>query len=363
MKSLRIAQVAPLSESVPPRLYGGTERVVAYLTDELVAQGHDVTLFASGDSRTSAELIACSRAALRLAGASDEVAYHIAMLESVVGRAKEFDVIHFHTGYLHYPLTRRTPFNHVTTMHGRLDLPELVTVCRAFPEIPVVSISNAQRRPLPWLEWAATIYHGLPRDLLAYQPEPSDYVVFLGRISPEKRLDRAIEIAGRAGVRLVVAAKIDRVDKAYYEDTIRPLMAQPHVEYIGEVGEHEKSALLGNARALLFPIDWPEPFGLVMIEAMACGTPVIAFRNGSVDEVLADGETGFICESIDEAVAALGNLSQVSRAGCRATFERRFTSARMARDYVDLYRSQLDAGRHHPDRGQLLHPRHELADG
>jgi glycosyltransferase involved in cell wall biosynthesis len=285
------------------------------------------------------------------------------MLETVVGMARQFDVIHFHTGYLHFPHVRRGNLRSLTTFHGRLDLPELVPLHRAFPEMPVVSISNAQRTPLPWLEWKGTVYHGLPKNLLPYQAEPSDYLVFLGRVSPEKRLDRAIEIAGRVGMRLVVAAKIDRNDKAYYEDKIKPLMQQPHVEYIGEVGERDKPALLGNARALLFPIDWPEPFGMVMIEAMACGTPVIAFRNGSVPEVLTDGETGLLCNTVDEAVAAVERLPELSRAQCRATFERRFTAARMARDYVDLYRSQLDAGRHHPDRGQLLRPSHELADG
>src|SRR5689334_3385512 len=224
MKPLRIAQVAPLSESVPPKLYGGTERIVAYLTDELVAQGHHVTLFASGDSRTSAELIACAPRALRLAGCVDECAYHIAMLETVVGMARQFDLIHFHTGYLHFPHVRRGNLRSLTTFHGRLDLPELVPLHRAFPEMPVVSISDAQRTPLPWLEWKGTIHHGLPAELLAFQPAPSDYLVFLGRISPEKRLDRAIEIAGRAGMRLVVAAKIDRTDKGYYDDKIKPLM-------------------------------------------------------------------------------------------------------------------------------------------
>jgi glycosyltransferase involved in cell wall biosynthesis len=341
MQRLRIAQVAPLYESVPPQLYGGTERVVSYLTEELVRQGHEVTLFASGDSVTAARLVPCAPRALRLDPRSiDSLAHHVVMLERVFRQAADFDLIHFHIDYLHYPLSRRLHVPQVTTLHGRLDLPDLVPLYREFPEMPVVSISEAQRAPLPWLAWQGTVYHGLPAELHGCQHEPEGYLAFLGRISREKRPDLAIEIARRTGLPLRMAAKVDRADRAYFEE-VEPLLAQPHVELLGEIGEAEKRDFLGRARALLFPIEWPEPFGLVMIEAMACGTPVIAFRHGSVPEIVDDGETGFICRTVDEAVAAVARLDTISRQRCREVFERRFTAARMARDYVRIYERRL----------------------
>ncbi len=288
---MRIAQVAPLYESVPPKYYGGTERIVSYLTEELVRQGHDVTLFASGDSVTAAQLVPACPSSLRLdRSCEDQLAHHVLMLEHVVQRAAEFDVLHFHVDYLHFPFSRRQPTPHVTTLHGRLDIPDLVPLYREFNGVPLVSISDAQREPLPWANWLATVYHGLPPDLYRFRGEPGGYLAFLGRISPEKRVDRAIEIAQRVRMPLRIAAKIDAVDQAYFEREIEPLLDDPLVEYVGEIGETEKDEFLGNAQALLFPIDWPEPFGLVMIEALACGTPVIAYRHGSVPEVLDDGE-------------------------------------------------------------------------
>jgi glycosyltransferase involved in cell wall biosynthesis len=366
MKKLRIAQVAPLYESVPPQLYGGTERIVAYLTDELVRQGHEVTLFASGDSQTGARLVASCTRALRLdENPRDALAQHLVMIEEVLRHAEDFDVIHFHVDYLHFPASSRQRVPHVTTLHGRLDLPDLVPLYQAFPEMPVVSISNSQREPLSWLNWQGTVYHGLPEDLHGCQEEPEDYLAFLGRVSPEKRLDLAIEIARRAGMPLRIAAKVDRADADYYQEVIRPLLRGPGVEFLGEIGEGEKQTFLGRARALLFPIDWPEPFGLVLIEAIACGTPVIAFRRGSVPEVLDHGETGFICSTVEEAAEAVGRLPEISRQGCRRVFERRFTAARMARDYVDIYQREsegaVDGRRDHSDQGTVLHPRHQLA--
>ncbi len=369
MKKLRIAQVAPLYESVPPQLYGGTERVVAYLTEELVRQGHEVTLFASGDSRTRARLVAPCPRALRLDPyPRDALAQHLVMIEEVFRRAHDFDFIHFHVDYLHYPASSRQRVPHLTTLHGRLDLPDLALLYQTFPEMPVVSISNAQREPLSWLNWQDTVHHGLPEDLYGFQEEPEDYLAFLGRVSPEKRLDLAIEIARRAGLPLRVAAKVDAADADYYEQVIRPLMREPGVEFLGEIGEHDKRTFLGRARALLFPIDWPEPFGLVLIEAFACGTPVIAFRRGSVPEVLDHGETGFLCATVEEAVEAVRRLPEIPRHGCRRVFERRFTAARMTRDYLNLYRRKLEGaadgrrdGRDHPDQGTVLHPRHQLA--
>ncbi|MGE0547436.1 MAG: glycosyltransferase family 4 protein [Kofleriaceae bacterium] len=360
---MRIAQVSPLFESVPPQLYGGTERVVSYLTEELVDQGHDVTLFASGDSETAATLIASTPRALRLAKAGDSMAHHLTMLEEVYRRADTFDVIHFHVDYMHFPLTRRERIANVTTLHGRLDIPDLISLYHEFSGMPVVSISDSQRDPLPWVAWQGTVYHGLPSDLYRLEREPSDYLAFIGRISPEKRVDRAIEIARRAGMKLKIAAKIDGPDREYFATTIEPLFRQPHVEYVGEIGERDKQEFLGRARALLFPIDWPEPFGMVMIEAMACGTPVIAWPCGSVPEVISDGVNGFICTTIDDAVHAVANLTRVSRVACRAQFEERFTATRMAHDYVDIYRRQVDARRDHPNRGPVLHPRHKLARG
>jgi len=337
--SLRIGQVAPLYESVPPKLYGGTERVVSYLTEELVSLGHVVTLFASGDSMSRAQLVPGSPRALRLdPSCIDPLAHHMVMLEKVFQRADEFDVIHFHVDYLHFPISRRSRVPHVSTLHGRLDLPDLVTVYREFRDVPLVSISDAQRVPLPDGAWEGTVHHGLPAALYPAGDGAGGYLAFLGRISPEKRVDRAIEIARRAGRKLRIAAKIDRVDADYFEKRIRPLLTAPHVDFVGEIAEAEKGPFLGRAAALLFPIDWPEPFGLVLIEALACGTPVVAFREGSVDEVVDDGENGFIVESVPEAVAAIGRLPSIDRGACRRSFEARFTSRRMALDYVDIYR-------------------------
>jgi glycosyltransferase involved in cell wall biosynthesis len=337
---VRIAQIAPLYESVPPKQYGGTERVVSYLTEELVAMGHDVTLFASGDSVTSARLVAASERALRLDPACiDQLAHHVLMLERVVSRAAEFDVLHFHIDYLHFPLSRRHAYRHLTTLHGRLDIPDLVPLYREFAAMPVVSISESQRAPLEWIRWVGTVHHGLPGDLHRLRESPGRYLAFLGRISPEKGIDRAVEIAGRAGLELRVAAKVDPADRAYFEQVARPLLEKPRVQYLGEVGEAEKGDFLGNARALLFPIDWPEPFGLVMIESMACGTPVIAYRRGSVPEVLEDGVSGVLCEDVDGAVEAVERVGSMSRRRCREAFEERFTASRMARDYVRLYES------------------------
>jgi glycosyltransferase involved in cell wall biosynthesis len=342
---MRIAQVAPLYESVPPALYGGTERVASYLTEELVRQGHQVTLFASGDSRTAAELIAPCPRALRLdRSCRDVMAAHVLMLELVAQEARRFDLIHFHCDYLHYPLTRRLGVRHLTTLHGRLDLPELVPVYKQFPEVPLVSISDSQRRPLPWVNWQATVYHGLPTDLHTFREEPGQYLAFLGRISPEKRVDRAIAIAQQVGMPLRIAAKVDAADRAYFEAEIEPLLkkAGRHVEFIGEVGGRDKDEFLGGAHALMFPIDWPEPFGLVMIEALACGTPVIAFRNGSVPEILEDGTSGFVVDSLDQAAAAVGKVAALSRRRCREVFEDRYCVARMARDYLRVYRRLLE---------------------
>ena len=339
---LRIAQVAPLSESVPPKFYGGTERVVANLTNELVRQGHDVTLFASGDSRTGATLVPVCPRALRLSECRDFLAPHLVLVEQVVRRAHEFDIVHFHIAQLHYPLCHRFPTAHVTTLHGRLDLPELVPLHEAFADVPVVSISNAQQTPLPMANWMGTIYHGLPSDELTFHPGPGEYLAFLGRISPEKRADRAIAIAKACGWPLRIAAKVDPADTVYFERDIKPLLDHPLVEYIGEIGEDRKSDFLGRAKALLFPIDWPEPFGLVMIEALACGTPVVAFRAGSVPEILEDGVTGFLVDDLEGAIAATRRVDLLSRAGCRDTFERRFTVSRMACNYVELYQALVE---------------------
>jgi len=337
---MRIAQVAPLIESVPPRLYGGTERIVSYLTEELVRQGHTVTLFASGDSRTDAELHSIVPEALRFdESIKDSHIFHLLQFDEVRERAHEFDVIHFHTDYLHFPLVRELELpNTVTTLHGRLDLPGYPAMFARHRDLPVVSISNHQRGPLPEARWVGTVLHGLPRNVCRFQPAPrSGYLAFLGRISPEKRVDRAIEIARRAGVPLRIAAKVDAADRAYFQAEIEPLLSQPFVEYVGEIGEREKCEFLGQARALLFPIDWPEPFGLVMIEAMSCGTPVVAWREGSVPEIISEGENGFIVDSIEEAVDAVHCVPDVDRAGVRRSFERNFLVERMTRDYLDIY--------------------------
>jgi glycosyltransferase involved in cell wall biosynthesis len=340
---MRIAQVAPLIESVPPKHYGGTERIVSYLTEELVRAGHDVTLFGSGDSITQARLIPGCHSSLRLnKQCVDHLAHHVVMIDRVLEHALDFDVIHFHTDYLHFPVSRYLPVPHITTLHGRLDMPDLIPVYDRFRDVPVISISNAQRKPLPWANWVGTIYHGLPQALLRFRPNPGTYLAFLGRISPEKRADRAIEIAKRAGMPLKIAAKVDRVDKRYFKRVVEPLLDASHVEWVGEISDREKDEFLGNAYALLFPIDWPEPFGLVMIEAMACGTPVIAYDGGAVPEVITEGETGFIVKNIEEAAEAVHRVSELSRAHCREIFDKHFTSARMASDYVKVYKRMID---------------------
>ena len=337
---MRIAQVAPLTEAVPPRLYGGTERVVHWLTEELVSLGHEVTLFASGDSHTSAKLEAGWPRALRLDGAiRDANALHLTMLERVRQRSLDFDFLHFHLDYYPFSLFSRqsTPF--VTTLHGRLDLPELQPAFNTFSSVPVISISNAQRRPVPQARWVRTIYHGVPEKLLVPKPIRPSYLAFLGRIAPEKAVDRAIRIAQQCGIPLKIAAKVDRVDRDYFEEKIRPLVVAPHVEYIGEITDNEKSDFLSGAHALLATIDWPEPFGLVMIEAMACGTPVVAFNRGSVPEVVDVGVTGFVVEDEPGAIGAVEQLSEVSREKVRKRFEERFTARRMAQEYLAVYRS------------------------
>ena len=336
---MKIAQVAPLYESVPPAGYGGTERVVSWLTEELVRMGHEVTLFASGDSRTTARLIAGCPTSLRTTpGCQDFLAHHIVMLDKVRKHRGEFDVIHFHTDYLHFPLCREWRMNHLTTLHGRLDLPDLGPLYREFSELPVVSISERQQEPLPYANWIGNVYHGLPPNLLRFHRGPGKYLAFIGRISPEKRPDRAIAIATAAGMKLRIAAKVDAADRKYFEGTIKPLLSQPNVEFIGEIGDDQKADFLGNAVACLAPIDWPEPFGLNMIEAMACGTPTIAFRRGSVPEVIEDGVSGLIVESVEEAVAAVERAKSMSREACRNVFEERFTARRMANDYLKLYK-------------------------
>ena len=341
---MRIAQVSPLFEAVPPKLYGGTERVVYSLTEELVAMGHDVTLFASGDSVTSATLAPMRKEALRLdPSVRDWVAIHYQMVEHIYRRKDEFDVLHFHIDYFPLSLFGRQDVPYLTTVHGRLDIKEYIDVYATFPNAPMVSISNSQRRPVPNLNWVRTIPHGMPRNLLTPQPMKRDYYAFLGRISPEKGLDRAIKIVGAVGGKLKIAAKVDNADREYYETEIKPLLSQGHVEFIGEIDDSQKPAFLSGAKALIFPIDWPEPFGLVMIEAMACGTPVIAFNCGSVPEVIDDGVSGFIidganeAERIDNAIAAIGRLGSLDHGRVRAQFDKRWTARRMAEDYLGLY--------------------------
>jgi len=343
---MRIAQVAPLTEAVPPKLYGGTERVVHWLTEELVALGNDVTLFASGDSRTSAKLDATWPRALRLDGSvRDPNALHMVMLERVRRKCddEEFDFLHFHLDYYPFSLFFRQPTPFLTTLHGRLDLPEHQPVFTTFSSVPVISISNAQRRPVPQANWTGTIYHGLPENLLTPRPVTPSYLAVLGRIAPEKGVDRAIRIAIRCGIPLKIAAKVDRADQEYYDEVIRPLMDHPLVEYIGEIGDHEKSDFLSGALGLLLPIDWPEPFGLVMIEAMACGTPVIAYNRGSVPEIVDENLTGFIVEDEISAAASVKRLAQLDRGMIRKHFEKRFTARRMALDYLAAYRSLTEA--------------------
>ena len=335
---MRIAQVAPLIESVPPRYYGGTERVVHYLTEELVRLGHEVTLYASGDSCTSAHLRSVCECGLRLdPNCADPLVHQILLLDRLLQEADDFDLIHFHDGFLHFPPFRRHASPSVTTLHGRLDLPDTITLFREFADVPVVSISDAQRLPVPWANWQGTVYHGLPGRQFTFSPRGGDYLAFLGRISPEKRPDRAIRIACEAGIDLKIAAKVDALDRDYYESKIKPLLDTPWVEFIGEISEFEKSEFLGGAAALIFPIDWPEPFGLAMIEAMACGTPVIGYRTGSVPEVVDDGVTGFAVDGFREAVAAVRRIGELSRHRVRQVFEERFSALRMAEDYMKIY--------------------------
>ena len=341
---MRIAQVAPLYESVPPRFYGGTERVVSWLTEKLAAMGHDVTLFASGESVTNATLFAPCRKALRLdPDCVDSMANHMLMIEQVMSRASDFDLIHFHIDYLHFPTSRRERIPSLTTLHGRLDIPDLAAIFKEFTDMPLVSISDAQRKPLSWANWAGTVHHGLPADSLSLHEKQGRYLAFLGRISPEKRLDRAIEIAIRSGMKLKIAAKIDRADREYFECRIKHLLDHPLVEFIGEIGNSEKDEFLGNAAALLFPIAWPEPFGLVMIESMACGTPIIAFPCGSVTEIIAEGVCGYIVNDLDEAVAAVRHIDRLDRRKCRQYFEMNFTDKRMACDYLKIYQKLAES--------------------
>ena len=342
---MRIAQVAPLFESVPPKAYGGTERVVSYLTEALVELGHEVTLYASGDSQTQAKLVPIVEQSLRLNPSNpDWLMWHTVMLDQVFAEADDFDVIHFHVDYLHYPLVRHCPTPCLTTMHGRLDLPDLAPLHRHFREQGLVSISNNQRLPLAGSRWLSTVYHGLPENLYKFHPKADDYFAFVGRISPEKRVDRAIAIAKACGTRIKIAAKVDRADRAYFDRDIAPLLDDPLVEFVGEIGEDAKGDFMGNAKALLFPIDWPEPFGLVMIESIACGTPVIAWRCGSVPEVIDHGVSGFIVDDMEDAIAAARKIDSLDRHACRGTFERRFTSHRMAARYLEVY-SALSAAR------------------
>ena len=350
---MKIAQVAPLWESVPPQLYGGTERIVSYLTEELVRLGHDVTLFASGDSMTTARLKAACPHSLRLAtGPVNRDAPFVLMMEQAFGsHAAEFDIIHSHLDFLSFPMSRRCQTPVVTTLHGRLDLPEIIPVFDEYADMPVISISDAQRRPLPGANWQSTIYHGLP-DLYSFHPNGGSYLAFLGRISPEKCPDHAIEVAKRVGMPLRIAAKVDPADRAYFETQIERLLEHPLVEYVGEITDAEKCDFLGDAAAVLCPYDWPEPFGLVLIEALACGTPVLAYRRGSIPEILEDGVTGFICENLEDMVASIDRLSLIDRRRCRESFEQRFTIQRMAENHVALYERMAAAI---PARRYALH--------
>ena len=335
---MRIAQVAPLFESVPPKLYGGTERVVSWLTEELVRLGHEVTLFASGDSLTTARLVPVCPRSLRLdKSCIDYLAHHIALLEQVLEEKDNFDIIHFHIDYLHYPLSRREQLAHVTTLHGRLDLSDLIPLYRIFSDMPLISISDAQRAPLPWVNWEGTVYHGMPETALRPHSNRGNYLAFLGRTSPEKGLQEAIEIAKRVDMPLRIAAKVDRADLDYFNECIKPALNHPLIEFVGEIGFGEKNEFLGNAAALLFPIDWPEPFGIVLIEAMACGLPIVAYPFGSVPELLEDGVTGFVVNNINEAAGAIRKLHTIDRGMCRLRFEQRFTAKRMAQDYLAIY--------------------------
>lgn len=344
---MRIAQVSPLLESVPPQRYGGTERVVSYVTEELVRLGHDVVLFASGDSRTTAQLESICPRALRLnADIQNRDASLVALLERAFGTPEEFDIIHSHLDVLGFPLMRRCNRSVVTTMHGRLDLPELTPVFREFAEMPLVSISDAQRRPFPWANWQATVHHGLPRDLYTFHPHPGKYLAFLGRLAPEKRPDHAIAIAKHLGLPLRIAAKVDPADRQYFEAEIEPLLSHSLVEYLGEITDDEKNDFLGDAYALVCPYDWPEPFGLVLIEALACGTPVLAYRRGSVPEIIEDGVTGFVRDDLSELAEAVEQVSLIDRWRCREAFEESFTVERMVQDYLKVYKDVMENSWH-----------------
>jgi glycosyltransferase involved in cell wall biosynthesis len=341
---LKIAQVAPLYESVPPKLYGGTERVVSYLTEALVSLGHDVTLYAAGDSVTSAKLRPACYHALRMDESSiDGHADHVLLVEKVFQESGAFDIVHSHIDYGAFPLLRRMETPHITTLHGRLDIPNLQNLYREFDDEPVISISNRQRLPLSWANWQATVYHGMPEKLYTLNERPGRYLAFLGRISPEKRVEDAIKVAKRSGIPLKIAAKVDKTDREYFEIVIKPLLGDG-VEFIGEIGELEKNEFLGNALALLFMIDWPEPFGLAMIESLACGTPVIARARGSVPEIVEHGATGFVVENVEEAGKAVEQVGQLSRKHCRETFEKRFSATRMAANYLAVYKKIIAAG-------------------
>lgn len=369
MKKLKIAQVAPLFESVPPKYYGGTERIVSYLTEELVRMGHDVTLYASGDSETKARLVSVCHRALRLDKSSvDPVADHIYLSEKVFQDAGNFDIIHSHIDYIAYSLLRRIRKPHLTTLHGRLDIPNLASIYQEFCDIPVVSISDYQRLPFHEANWQGTVYHGLPQDLYDYGDGAGEYLAFLGRISPEKRVDIAIEIARCTGMRIKIAAKLDNVDKEYFEQVIKPLMRNDHVDFLGEIGDAEKNDFLGHATALLFPVDWPEPFGLVMIEALACGTPIIARAEGSVPEVVQEGITGYVIKNIKDGCEAVRRIGRISRKRCRKAFEEKFTSRIMAQNYLKVYSELIGKGRktqgkfhederYNPGQRRVLHQR------
>jgi glycosyltransferase involved in cell wall biosynthesis len=343
---MRIAQVAPLWESVPPKLYGGTERIVSYLTEELVRLGHDVTLFASGDSVTRARLEAICARALRL---NPEILNRDApmtlLMEQALGKPGDFDIIHSHLDFIGFPLARRNPVPTVTTFHNRLDQPELEAVLREYAEMPMVSISNTQRNPASWANWQATVYHGLPKDLYSLHPNPGKYLAFLGRIAPEKRPDHAIELAKRVGIPLRIAAKVGAMDQEYFQTTIKPLLSHPLIDYVGEITDAEKHDFLGHALALICPYDWPEPFGLVLIEALASGTPVLAYRRGSIPEIIDDFSTGFICEGLDAMTTAIKGISEIDRQQCRRSFEERFTVERMVQDYLRVYEHAIYVAR------------------
>jgi glycosyltransferase involved in cell wall biosynthesis len=337
---MRIAQVAPLNESVPPLLYGGTERVVSYLTEELVRQGHEVTLYASGDSQTRARLVpGCPQALWRDPQCRETLPHHVRLMELVFHDRDRFDILHFHCDFLHFPILRRYPCPNVTTLHGLVHPPDLEPLLREYSEMPLVSISDSQRRPLPWANWQATVYHGLPADLFSFHDKPNDYWAFLGRISPDKGVDKAIAIAREARKKLKIAAKIYPEDQGYFQQVIAPLLSEagPEVEFVGEVGGAAKESFLGRAQGVLFPIDWPEPFGLVMIEAMACGTPVVAFRRGSVPEVMTQGVTGYVVDDVAGAVDAVAKAAALDRRACRAAFEARYSAATMVRNYLNVY--------------------------